>query len=721
VDYSNYTLSVARYQLAATSVAHFALFGGGSVTSVKPSAVVDIFNSISGEWTTASLSVARGFLAATSVSNYALFGGGREGAGQIYNRVDIFNIISGLWTTASLKVPRTCLAATSVSNFALFGGGFSNYSLNPSDVVDIFNSISGEWTTASLSVARGFLAATSVSNYALFGGGMELASGLGLLYNRVDIFNSISGLWATATLSVARYALAATSVANFALFGGGFDNSFKPSAVVDIFNSISGGWTTASLTVARCAFAATSVSSLALFGGGAVGEFSTSFKVVDIFNSTSGVWTTASLTVARGFPSATSVSNLALFVGGYVWSVAAVPYNAVDVLLSSCLSGFFVNGTGGCGLCPPGFFCPPASSSPPIPCAPGCFCPAGSGESTPCPAGSSCPLGSGAPCACKVFEYQPSTGKSACLPCPLAISPRFNATTCQSQVAAPSFLLLSHLTLIVMFCCIAIAAIVLTVRLVRARHTFSLRAVHVIVCVYVSMFVPYAVLQAASLGQLATLYSQGASSIALSAAQSSSSAAFAAFFALGFSGQVSIVQMWTHVAQQHNSDSSSAPLRMHRALTWTQKAFVWVVAATVVVYVIGFAVLTSNLVSSSNECLSQQGSACVSSAQAHQQSCVLSLQWAYKLQHYEGVWAAVVLVLFTLLAFLFNRVVFAMYVRARFGMLQHSASASHAQQADGGAGAVAAAAHAGALAVPALVGSAAAAQRLDCKQLPNCG
>jgi hypothetical protein len=179
--------------------------------------------------------------------------------------------------------------------------------------------------------------------------------------------------------------------------------------------------------------------------------------------------------------------------------------------------------------------------------------------------------------------------------------------------------------------------------------------------VYVAMFVPYAALQAATLGELATLNSSESSSLARATAQISSSAAFAVFFGLGFSGKVALVQMWTHIVRQHTSGSVGAPLRLQSTLTSTYKAFVWAVAATVVLYVIGFAVLTSNFVSSSSECASQQGSACVSDTQALQQPCVTSLKWTSILQYYEGIWAIVVLVVFSLLAFLFNGVVFAMY------------------------------------------------------------
>ena len=126
----------------------------------------------------------------------------------------------------------------------------------------------------------------------------------------------------------------------------------------------------------------------------------------------------------------------------------------------------------------------------------------------------------------------------------------------------------------------------LVVKLVRARHTFALRTVHTGTCVYVAMFVPYAVLQAVTLSQLAFLANLDAKqsiSSARYAAQISSSAAFAAFFGLGFTGKVALVQMWTHIVRQHTRGSSGAPLRLltlQSMLTSTYKACVWAVAAT---------------------------------------------------------------------------------------------------------------------------------------------
>jgi hypothetical protein len=53
------------------------------VTAGRPfySNAVDLYNSATGAWSTAQLSVARGDLAATSVGNIAIFAGGSNGGG----------------------------------------------------------------------------------------------------------------------------------------------------------------------------------------------------------------------------------------------------------------------------------------------------------------------------------------------------------------------------------------------------------------------------------------------------------------------------------------------------------------------------------------------------------------------------------------------------------------------------------------------------------------
>ncbi len=89
----------------------------------------------------------------------------------------------------------------------------------------------------------------------------------------------------------------------------------------------------------------------------------------------------------------------------------------------------------------------------------------------------------------------------------------------------------------------------------------------------------------------------------------------------------------------------------------TYKAFVVAIDVTVVLYVIGFSILTYIFTTSSNKCAEQESRACVSSLN---DLCGESLRFASILEYYEGFWAAAVILVFTALAFLFNGVVFAM-------------------------------------------------------------
>ena len=133
------------------------------------------------------------------------------------------------------------------------------------------------------------------------------------------------------------------------------------------------------------------------------------------------------------------------------------------------------------------------------------------------------------------------------------------------------------------------------------------------------------------------------------------------FFGLGFSGKVALVQLWMHTVRLHASDSSygssNSGLRFQSTMASAYKAFIIAVAATLVLYLIGFGILTNYFIASSNKCAEQQNSVCVNSLH---ELCSKSLRFALILEYYEGFWAGAVLLVFTMLAFLFNGVVFAM-------------------------------------------------------------
>ena len=197
------TLSEARSGLVATTVNNLALFAGGFNNSIPYSSQVDIYDLKTDTWYTATLSEARSNLVATTVNNLALFAGGLLCSSNNYiyclfsKRIDIYNSKTNSWYTATFSEGRYNLVATTVNNLALFAGGISDIFDKPSSFsnqVDIYDSISDVWYTATLSEARSDLVATTVNNIALFAGGYYFKGGEnnGTVYysSQIDIFKN---------------------------------------------------------------------------------------------------------------------------------------------------------------------------------------------------------------------------------------------------------------------------------------------------------------------------------------------------------------------------------------------------------------------------------------------------------------------------------------------------------------------------------------------------
>ncbi|MFL5587807.1 MAG: neuraminidase-like domain-containing protein, partial [Ktedonobacteraceae bacterium] len=117
-----FTLSTARSELAATTVGNLAIFAGGAVPDPGDaywgeSAVVDIFDAQTRQWIKDkngqpfTLSMARGDIAATTVGNLAIFAGGFGS-----DVVDIFDAQTRQWITDKLsRVVGNPFAATAVT------------------------------------------------------------------------------------------------------------------------------------------------------------------------------------------------------------------------------------------------------------------------------------------------------------------------------------------------------------------------------------------------------------------------------------------------------------------------------------------------------------------------------------------------------------------------------------------------------------------------------
>ena len=352
-------LSAAREDIAATTVGDYALFAGGyyfnSNANYGVYSIVDIYDTSLTKRNCLELSVAREDVAATTVGNYALFAGGYNPYDDYsyYDTVDAYDT-SLVRTSHELYYQRGEMAATTVGNYALFGGGTS-YD-DDGDIVEAISATLTRHSCNSMETSRTHMAATTVGDYALFGGGMSsIDSTYYYCHPDVDAYNSSltkifeedvevwvedeydpsMGWWDYITipesLSEGRFWLAATTVGDYALFAGGVRNqrADSGSATVDIFNSSLTRTKSQSLSKARCNLTATTLGKYALFAGGRGGNFNghTAINVgdierdgeatVDVVDESLTFTIGHDLAIGRYNLTSTTIGNYALFAGGY--------------------------------------------------------------------------------------------------------------------------------------------------------------------------------------------------------------------------------------------------------------------------------------------------------------------------------------------------------------------------------------------------------------------
>jgi len=240
-------LSEARYMVAGVSCGSRIFFAGG-FDWTQSFATIDIYSTLTNQWTVKQLSVDRFNMAALSYGSKVLFAGGC-GFPQFpnitwYDIVDIYDTLTGQWSTAYLSQPREGIAAAVVDDLAIFAGGNAG-SVTTTDVVDIYNFTTGTWITATLSLARSQANATTVGNKVIIAGGVTSSNNP---TDQVDIYDASTDTWTTANLSWPRSSIhsnAATVNGKAYIAGGGvfIGNGFdSPSDVIDIYDPQNDTW-----------------------------------------------------------------------------------------------------------------------------------------------------------------------------------------------------------------------------------------------------------------------------------------------------------------------------------------------------------------------------------------------------------------------------------------------------------------------------------------------
>ncbi|MBF0441788.1 MAG: hypothetical protein HQK54_07795 [Oligoflexales bacterium] len=171
------------------------------IWDVLNSDAVDIYDFSKGIWSVAKLPVKRCCMAGASSGNKVLLAGGYadlhpDNENYLLDRIDIYDTDTGQWSTAMLSEARSYPAAVAIGTKTIFAGGFK-YG-GASNAVDIYDSSTKKWSTAKLSRARGSIRAVSSGTKAFFiGGDEDKYPGLrpGIPSRVVDVYDLATDSW----------------------------------------------------------------------------------------------------------------------------------------------------------------------------------------------------------------------------------------------------------------------------------------------------------------------------------------------------------------------------------------------------------------------------------------------------------------------------------------------------------------------------------------------
>ena len=318
------SLSVPTDYMGATVLGSKAYFAGGE-DCINLLSVVEIYDIQTGLWNTSNnLSVARELPFATTCGSKIFFAGGVDFyiSGAVFSTIDIYDTVTQEWSVKQLSIPRLQAAIVSHGNKVLFAGG-TNYSQGIwYDIVDIYNVETEEWSTATLSEPR-VVWWTKVGDLAIFAGGYNAQQSS----KRVDIYNFTTDTWSIDSLSVPRAFIGVTTIGNKVLFAGGMVSGNTATDIVDIYDATTGTWSTANLSLAR-AFAdnqqAVTACGKAFFvGGGKIhltqGYWTAAYQVIDIYDYATNTWSVDTMPIAKRVHHAVvAVEDKVIIAGGYL-------------------------------------------------------------------------------------------------------------------------------------------------------------------------------------------------------------------------------------------------------------------------------------------------------------------------------------------------------------------------------------------------------------------
>jgi hypothetical protein len=333
-------LSKPKCQMGSAALGNKAYFAGGYDNNEIAQTEVEIYNIDTEDWdSTINLSQARLFPSCTGTGSKVFFAGGIDfSTMSCFDNVDIWNTITKEWTFDYLSVARFGASAVSKGNKVLFAGGANLAAGLSYSVVDIYDTATLAWSEANLAAPRASMASAVVGDLAFFAGGVNIQTGQ--VSDIVDIYRFSTNTWDTATLSEARAFLAAAAVGSKILIAGGTNSTNHQSDRVDIYDTITGTWTTAMLSEARSIFqvnAAIVCGNAYFVGGGAMDlntfSWTSASTKIDIYNWMDSTWTTDNLTEPIFNHEIAGVKDHLVVAGGVMFAPDPVAVSTVEIFI----------------------------------------------------------------------------------------------------------------------------------------------------------------------------------------------------------------------------------------------------------------------------------------------------------------------------------------------------------------------------------------------------
>ena len=286
-----------------------------------------------------SLSSAKTGLAATSVADYALFGGGANHSGSVdasatyYKSVDAYSSSLIKSSAPAMSYISTGLAATRAGSYALFGGGtrYQGGSLCNS-TVNVYDNSLTKLSNLSLTTGGGCqgVSATTVAGSAIFAGGMYFAPGATTTTTTPMTYINSSLVRTTGNTVSGSNLSAVTAGGKYALFFGG--NRKTSNANVVAYNLVASTLKILRSNVYMAGVGVVAVGDYAVLAGGYGGSTSTSsskaLSAVYTVDSNLVVSQIADLPEARYGMTGVSLKQFGFLVGGNGYSTDVIMYDS---------------------------------------------------------------------------------------------------------------------------------------------------------------------------------------------------------------------------------------------------------------------------------------------------------------------------------------------------------------------------------------------------------